>query len=90
MKIKIKHRKQVLWLESDIDNFIVHRGFKKTGEKDGKEIQKRIDASYYSMIENAIYGLLKKGMHKSDATTLEAMYAEIRELKQKILDKIYA
>lgn len=89
MNIKLEHRGQVLWLESDDRNFIVHRGVDKFVDKKGKERIHRVEASYYSLLEQAIIGLLKKGMHRSDATTLEAMYEEIRELKQKITDKIY-
>ena len=46
MKIKLKHRKQVLWLESDDNNFIVHRGVSKFVDKNGKEFNTKIDPSH--------------------------------------------
>ena len=50
MKIKLNHRGEELWLESDEHNFIVHRGFKEQVDKNGKITQTRIDPSYFSKL----------------------------------------
>ena len=87
MKIKLEHRGREIWLESDAHNFIVHDGYKEYEDKDGKTIETRINVRSYSQLSFALNDMSNTEMRRSDATLMQQMYDELRELNRLILNR---
>jgi hypothetical protein len=81
MKIKLEFKTgKTMWIESDSSNYILHDGF--SYDKDGNESKN--NTRFYTNLKNLIEGIYVHGLLKSDATTLNELYQDLRFIHEKI------
>lgn len=82
MKIKLEYGKSKYFIESDNNQFIVHEGWRKSGD-----IRSRINPSYFLEFAPMVSYILNNTLRKSDAETLDELLKDFREIQNLILKK---